>query len=366
MRKKDTKNSDLINEKTEKANVREFVLGDFSVNLISSAESIKTEENAGKITLEDEKHYSAALKDSIQNFDDADLINAGGISIDAKNPIFEELSEPKLPELAKENRARLQMQSPTRLHFYWSFRNNPFQTLRRIFGKNTGSYTLVVKLSNQTRNVEEITPVETEGSTWFAVDAGASYRAELGFYAINRPFIKIMVSNTVETPRKNPSRRRDYSPHFNVSANEFAGVLDASGFRQDAFEVALAGDDFAAAERATENAFSQFVGERKSDYQKSDAGEIRFALLAIASGIGLESLRGQISKNLFSELQKNSQRLSAEKAFAALQENFGVFSDEMTEEEFFVPTIFGASLVNFPRMSKRKYLPKFAPVSSFR
>jgi len=359
MSEKDTKITDLKNEQTEKTNVREFTLDDSTNGSISSAEPINTEQIARKISIEDEKNYSTARKDVPSDLAQSD-------SIETENPIFKELAEPKLPEPAKENRARLQMQSPTRLHFYWSFKNNPFKPLHQIFGKNTGNYTLVVKLLNQTADREEIVPVENDGSTWFDVDAGATYRAEIGFYAANRPFVRVMFSNTIETPRKNSSSRRDYSPHFNVSAEEFAEVLDASGFRQDAFEVALAGDDFAAAASATQNAFSQFVGKQKSDYQTNDASEIRFALLTIASGVALENLRGQISKNLFSELQKNAGRLSVEKAFAALQENFGVFSDEMTEEEFFAPTVFGASLVNFPRMSKRKFLPKFAPVSSFR
>jgi len=57
--------------------------------------------------------------------------------------------------------------------------------------------------------------------------------------------------------------------------------------------------------------------------------------------------------------------LSAEKTLAALQENFGAFTaDEISEEESFAVTIFGASLINFPRFSKRRILPKFSPISS--
>jgi len=65
---------------------------------------------------------------------------------DEMSAVFKELAAPKLPELAKENRARLQMQSPNRLFFYWSIKNNPFQTLKKAFGHDTGSYTLVAKL----------------------------------------------------------------------------------------------------------------------------------------------------------------------------------------------------------------------------
>lgn len=366
MSEKDTKITALKNEQPEKTNVRELVLDDSVTGSVSSAETINTEQVAAKIPLEDEKIYSAARKDSPLDSTKSDSIDSGENSIDLENPIFKKLSEPKLPELAKENRARLQMQSPTRLNFYWSLKNNPFQTLRRIFGKNTGSYTLVVKLVNQTAEREELAPVEAEGSMWFDVDAGAAYRAELGFYAPNRPFIRVMFSNPIETPRKNPSPRRDYLPHFTVSADQFAEVLDASGFRQDAFEVALAGEDATFAESATHNAFAQFTGSQKNDFFADDSGEMRYALLALASGITVENLRGQISKNLFSKLQESAENLNAEKALAALEKNFGVFSDEMTEEELFMPTIFGASLINFPRGSRKRFVPKFAPVSSFR
>ncbi len=88
-------------------------------------------------------------------------------------------------------------------------------------------------------------------------------------------------------------------------------------------------------------------------------------LLAQASGYTLENLREQIGASLFAFLQENAEKLSAENALASLQENFAVFSDEI-EEEFLLPTIFGASLINFPRTSKKKrFLPKFVPVSSF-
>ncbi|MCA1638342.1 MAG: DUF4912 domain-containing protein, partial [Acidobacteria bacterium] len=316
-----------------------------------------------KIPTEDEKIYSAAKEISPQNSVDAALIGEKDDLLESQNPIFKELSEPKLPELPKENRARLLMQSPTRLNFYWSLKNNPIQTLKRIFSGQTQNYTFVVKLVNQTTNREEIMPIEAEGSSWFDVDAEATYRAEIGFYAPNRPFVRVMFSNTVATPRKNPSPLRDYSPLFIVSANQFAEVLDVSGFQQDAFEVALAGDDIKFTEDATENAFYQFIGKQENDFTQNNSSEIRFALLALASGIVLENLRGQISKNLFLKLQENVEKLSAEKALSALQENFGVFSDEMTEE-FFTPTVFGTSLINFPRVSRKKFVPKFAPLSS--
>jgi len=282
-----------------------------------------------------------------------------------QSEVFKELAEPNLPELVKENRARLQMQSPTKIYFYWSIKTNPFQTLNRVFGNQT-NYQLVTKLVNQTNRREELFPVEAEGSTWFDVDADSTYRAEIGFYATNRPFVRVMFSNKLETPRKNPSPRRDYSENFSVSANQFAEVLDVSGFQQDAFEIALAGDDVEFADNATQTAFSQIINAPTSDFDTNKSSEIRFVLLALASGYSLENLREHVSPSLFTILQGNAKNLSAEKALSALQKNFGVSANETVEEEIFAPTVFGASLINFPRISKTKVLPKFSPISSLR
>ncbi len=350
------KKKELDENLEDSANVREFTLDDDKLNLISSAEMTKQH-----FVDEDDTLSLNMLPPKIQN--EAELIGKLNDTDKIEDPIFKELSEPKLPEIQKENRARLQMQSPTRLNFYWSIKINPFKTLNRAFGGKTGSYTLAIKLVNQKNGREEFFPVEAEGSWWFNVDADSKYQAEIGFYAPNRPFVRVMFSNAVETPRKNPSPRRAYSPNFSVSANQFAQVLDVSGFPQDAFEVALAGDDFERSESATNKAFSQFIGQKKDDFSSD---EIRFALLALASGYAMENLREQISASLFAVLQENAERLSAENALASLQKNFGIFSDEI-EEEFSSPTVFGASLINFPQISKRKrFLPKFAPVSSFK
>ena len=292
---------------------------------------------------------------------------AADLDGETDSPIFRELAAPKLPELSKENRAKLLMQSPNQLFFYWSVKNNPFQTLNRALGSKTNSYTLVVKLVNLKNDREEIHSIDAEGSFWFNVDANAEYQAEIGFYAPNRPYVRVMFSNKVETPRKNPSPRPASSSEWTVSANKFAKVLDVAGFSQDAFDVALAGDDWNFSEKSTGAAFSQFVGQSKMNLAGIESEEIRFAMLALASGVPLEYLRWRISPSLYAILQENSLKLNSENALAALQEQFGFDIDEVTEEEF-APAVFGASLINFPRVLKRKQnrsLTKFSPVSSF-
>jgi len=374
MNEKDLETNDLQaspeteNEPAEKdTDVVEFKIDDFKLNPISSGAKLKQKDSPLKTSEVVELNESDIhLKVSLAKpFVEAGVINLEEDESKTEDTIFKELSAPKLPKLAKENRARLQMQSPTRLHFYWSFKNNPFQTLNRAFFGRTDNFKLVAKLVNQTQGEEDIIPIETEGSAWFDVDANSTYRVEVGFYAPNNLFTRVMFSNTVETPRKNPSLRRDFSTDWSVSAQNFAEVLNDSGFSQDAFEVALAGDDAAFSDKATHDAFSKILENQKTDFVSNDLSEVRFTLLALASGISLGNLRGQISKKLFAALQENAENISAAKALAALQENFGEFEDEFLENEEFGNAVFGSSLLNFPKISKRRFLPKFSPISSF-
>jgi len=327
----------------------EFLPDDFKVDLTATVSS-PTRKPMVKLPINNEKVSPTLTKpETIQS------------------EIFKELAAPRLPELLRENRAHLQMQSPTKVFFYWSLGGNPFETLRRALGAQAANYTLVAKLKNFRQNKEEVFPVTASGSAWFDVEAGASYRAEIGFFAPGKPFIRLIFSNMVEMPRSNPSPQRDLSVKWAVTASQFAEALDVSGYAQDAFEVALAGDDVKFADQTTQNTFSQLVGEQAVDSTVFNAGEMRLALLSLASGASLENLRGEISKNLFAQfesiLRARPANLKAEKILAVLEENFGVnFARAQSEtgeetKRRFSSIVFGKSLINFP---------KFSPVSSLR
>ena len=319
---------------------------------ISSGELLRSEAETAEIAA----RIAAALDEEPAADPEAEL-----------SPAFKELREPKLPALPRENRARLLMQTPTRVYFYWGLKNNPYQILHRAFGDNRGSYTLVLKLINVTRDTEEMHPVDAEGNWWFSVDPDCTYRAEIGFYAPNRPYFRALYSNTVTTPRKSPSPRVATEADWRVSANAFSTVLDNAGFQQDAYEVALAGDDIEASDSATRDAFTQFIGEEaKSD--AFTAEELRYAMLAIASGVPLEALRWKISASLFALLAANLDRLSSDSALGALREHFEIDDEEIFEEEQ-LSAVHGASLVHFPKRIRRRRFPdfeapKFAPTSS--
>ncbi|MGE3465945.1 MAG: DUF4912 domain-containing protein [Pyrinomonadaceae bacterium] len=288
------------------------------------------------------------------------------------SPVFKALADVTLPELDRENRARLLMQSPTKLYFYWSVRENPWHQLKAIFGDDLGSYTLVLKLLDLKRGTEEITPCDAAGNWWFTVEPDGEYQAEIGFYATNRPYFRVMYSNKITTPRRSPSPRRSSEAEWTVSANKFAEVLDVAGFSLDAVDVAMAGDDIQAAEDVTHTAFADMVGHRNFDLGGISAEDVRYAMLALASGLSLEELRSRVSPALFAILQANAGSLAASHAQSALTEYFDIDEAEFTEEEF-GSAVFGASLVHFPKTLKSKkvvsksgatFAPRYNPVSS--
>ena len=275
------------------------------------------------------------------------------------SPAFKVLAEPVLPELKRENRARLMMQTPTRAYFYWSLKENPYHLLRKTFGDDTGSYILVSKLTDLRHGVEEIHPAEADGNWWYDVEPDREYEAEIGFYAPNRPYFRVIYSNTIETPRRRPSRHAATESDWNVSANKFAEVLDVAGFTQDAFDVAMAGDDHAAAENTSQSAFSSFLGG-DHDLGGIAAEDIRYVMLALASGATLEDLRFRVSPALFAILQANADKLEAGRAMSTLTEYFNL-DEAVFSEEHQGAAVYGSSLVNFPRTLKTRGL---TPVSS--
>jgi hypothetical protein len=289
------------------------------------------------------------------------------------SPAFKALADIKLPELQRENRARLQMQTPTRLYFYWSVKENPWSMLNKVFGDGLGNYTLVIKLIDETLGREEITQCEAEGNWWFDVEPARKYSAEIGFYAPGRPYFRILHSNSIETPRRSPSPRAATEANWTVSANKFAEVLDVAGFSRDAFDVAMAGDDMGLAEDASHRAFRSFIGGGEFGLEGISPEEIRYALLALASGVSLEELKARVSPSLFAILQANAGSVSSSRAMNSLSEHFVIEESEFTEEEF-GPAVFGASLVNFPKTLKTRtvstkktpveFSPRYNPVSS--
>jgi len=369
-KKKDQEQQDAADAGAAKdEKVVEYVLDDFQLAPISSGEFVGDDELFARVDSDLNELFVIPEPAT-------PAIISGIVEEKPVDPIFDALAAPVLPELERENRARLQMQSPNRLYFYWSVKNNPFQTLKRVFRGAAVDYRLVARLVELETEREVLHPVEAEGSWWYNVESASRYRAEIGFYAPTRPFVRVMFSNTVETPRKSPSPRQATDADWAINAYEFAEVLDNAGFTRDAFEVALAGDDHVSAETATDNAFYQILGHRVEGFS---ADEVRYAMLALASGVDLGALRGQISEGLYLVLAENAGKLGPAETMTALREHFDLLDEEILEFEESGEPVYGASLVHFPkrRVSRAvpkatiptgpvRFVPRLSPVSSLR
>jgi len=280
-----------------------------------------------------------------------------------RSEAFKKLAEPILPQPEKRNRARLQMQSPTKLYFYWSMTEDPFQKLNRALHSRSNNYTLVIKLIDISRDTEEISPCEASGSWWFDVESGREYRAEVGFYSPSRPFVRVMFSNTVPTPKQSPSRVPSVESQWSVSADKFAQVLDVSGFKRDAFDVALAGDDVVYSDQQAFSALRRFT-HKPIDARDFHAEDIRYALFALASGYKLDELRSRISARLFAILQGNEADSNKAAARDAVEKHFTAETYDITEE-IMEPAVFGATRVHFQK--RFRTVPRsgrFEPLSS--
>jgi hypothetical protein len=121
-------------------------------------------------------------------------------------------------------------------------------------------------------------------------------------------------------------------------------------------------------DNATHIAFSHFVTASDFELRGITPEDIRYAMMAIATGATLEDLRFRIGPALFAILQANADNLKAERAMATLTEHFDIDEAEFESEEF-GPAVFGASLVNFPRTLKtrnrtQQFMPRYSPLSS--
>lgn len=279
-----------------------------------------------------------------------------------RSPAFLKLADPQLPTPKKQNRARLQMQSPTKLYFYWSMSEDPFQKLTRAFDGRPDNYTLVLKLIDKTRGTEQIMPCEASGSWWFDAESGREYQAEIGFYSPSRPFVRAMFSNSVATPKQSPSRVPSRESQWAVSADKFAEVLDVSGFKRDAFDVAIAGDDIAFSDHQAVEALRTFT-HTPVDIADFHPEDIRYALFALASGFDLNDLRSRIGSRLFA-LMESRQAGARETARKTIEKHFAADAADEITEEFVEPFVFGESRIHFQKRFRRVPRGEFLPVSS--
>lgn len=335
---------------------------------ISSGENYKFHNAAQTSVLTKSQPYE------VQEIDRAETVKTGEIQEKVEETIDEQelldsLGIESLPALPEVNRARLQVQSPSRIFLYWSLAGDPYATLQRAFGNRATNYSLVLKFRNTSHGGEQIVPVGKTGNWWFDVQPNASFQVDIGLFANNRPFIRLMSSNRVETPRAAPSPRVDTEADWQVSRVQFARVLDVSGYTHDALPVVFGfGEDGAFDEMATVAVLNQLASNAPVAPETFDAAEMRVALSALAAGVRFEVLREQLSpilQNWFdSLLQQEPDALGSENVLAALQAVLGDdfvgelagFGEEMQRVR--LEPVWGASGVHFPEIALPRIFQK--------
>ena len=210
------------------------------------------------------------------------------------------IDEP-LPQTYAGDMIRLLAQSPYKLFLYWSHARDPFAILGRGFGNTAAQYRMAVRLIDVESSDRSLAEASVFARNhWFSARAGRAYRAEVGLFAPGHPFIRLLTSAEVRTPRASVSEITDDSALFAASAPEFARVLNEAGYTSDALEVTLEAADEASDGTAsvTRDVTRQLTG---SDLPEGDAtllSEMRALLAALAFGIPRERLQLMVSPAL--------------------------------------------------------------------
>lgn len=310
----------------------------------------------------DENEEEAAIEPDEKTTVEAAIAKAR----ETREEITEEIKDPLvaefLPALPRRNRARLQIQSPNRIHLYWSLAGNPFETLQKAFGNRAGSYQLVTRLVNLGTGAESYATADVQGDWWYSVRSNAAYRVDLGFYAPNRPFIRLLTSNAVNTPRPAPSNRAATEADWVVSTREFVSVLTASGYSHDVLQVAFGGIADTQTGEISSEAATLAVAKRFAPVGEGELNlsELRWLLVSLASGISFADIEKYISPELTDWLERvleaNPDALTRENVRTVLESIFGSEFIEMFTEtgvfgwERLSPVAIGASAIHFPEI----------------
>jgi hypothetical protein len=278
-------------------------------------------------------------------------------------------SDEPLPEAYHVDRIRLLAQSPRKLHLYWEFAKNPFETLRRAFSLQAARYTLVVRLT--AIETDEVSWHEASGSRsqWFDARPGKSYRADVGFFARGRAFIRLLSSSVAQTPRASVARTSAEAEEFRVSPAEFARVLDEAGYASNALEVSLEAADLATGDAATWAIASKLNGQQRLlQIDEAELPEFRGLLAALALGMNPDELTGMLSPSLAEWLEQvrreHGEALRSAHLLEILRSTLGIQAslaefDEFDEEGMrrVARFVVGASQVNMPRRPFHIWMP---------
>jgi hypothetical protein len=289
----------------------------------------------------------------------------------ARDKLAELSADEPLPETYAADRIRLLPQSPRRLYLYWEFERDPFETLERAFGAQGERYGLAVRLVDLETGAETLHSAAGERAQWFDAGPGRAYRADVGLYARGLPFIRLLSSAQAHTPRASVARSADGAPEFQVSAGDFARVLDDAGYAGDALEVSLEAADLETGNAATLEVARRLGGTELPPLGAEDLAELRGLLAALALGLRPDELRLMISAGLGGWLDRVARlgggRIAAARLLEVLRAVLGFDLDSAALAAFDSEAarrapraVVGASDVNLPRNPFHLWMPSMA------
>jgi hypothetical protein len=274
-----------------------------------------------------------------------------------------------LPADYQLDRIRLLAQSPRKLFLYWEHSSDPFETLKRAFGHEAESYTLLIRLVSLEDETESFHEASASRSQWLDVLPDRSYRVDVGLYAPGRSFIRLLFSNLVRTPRAGVAREADQSPEWSIPSEQFSRVLDDAGYPNDALEITLEAADQMTGNGSTAAIARTLAGVELPAMGDETVAELRGLLSALAFGVSSEQLRALLSPPLVAwidqfDARSNASRDATTRLVEILRSTLGV---EMSRAPSDAPreadlrraarVIVGASLVNLPEQPFHLWLP---------
>lgn len=143
-------------------------------------------------------------------------------------PAEEELS---LPGYYNADLIRALVQDPFRVFIYWETRQESLDALTRYFSpEEAAEFRTVLRLIETRGGNEAFFEVERRGRYWMMVFPDREYEFEIGVRSGRHGYIALVRSNRVRTPRGTISPRAAQEDDYRISPEEFARVLEASGF----------------------------------------------------------------------------------------------------------------------------------------
>lgn len=274
-----------------------------------------------------------------------------------------------LPELDARDDLRLLVQSPYRLYAYWQHAHDPHATLRRAFGAAAAGYQLTIRLLDGADGATQIDLATPARNHWFDVQPGRAYRAEVGFAATDKPFVRLLASADAHTPTVGVAPESDERPEFHASAGEFARVVNETGYAGDALAVALEATDEADGHENTLTLAHALANAVLPALGPAELVQLRALIVALVFAEPLPHIRARLAPTLArwldALLAEHGANIDQPRLLELLRELFGfeLEIDEETQTTALRPTSFAwsASAVRQPDRRVRVWLPSMTP-----